>query len=86
MDIIKDYQVHGAQIIQCVSVRITLVVAKIKGFSIWRVDVKIAYFQSDNPVIRKIFIANSAPEFELSNKAFLGLLKPIYGLVDSGDE
>ena len=42
LDIMKDYLVHGAQIIQCVSVRIILVVAKMKGFRTWVVDVKLA--------------------------------------------
>ena len=34
LDIMKDYLVHGVQTIQCVSDRIILVVAKIKGFHI----------------------------------------------------
>ena len=42
LDIVKDYLVHGAYSIQCVSVRIILVAAKIKGLRIW-VDVKLAY-------------------------------------------
>ena len=86
LDIMKDYLVHGAQTIQCVSVRITLVIAKAKGFRIWVVDVKLAYLQSDKPLIRKIFIRNPAPEFELTPEQCLELLKPIYGLADSGDQ
>ena len=86
MDIIKDYLLHGAQTIQCVSVRIILVVAKIKCFRIWVVDVQLAYPQSDKQLIRKIFIKNPAPKFELSPEDFLELFKPIYGLADSGDE
>ena len=57
LDIMKDYLVYDAQTIQCVSVRIILVVAKIKGFRIWVVDGKLAYLQYDEPLIRKIFIA-----------------------------
>ena len=53
LDIMKDYLVHGAQIIPCVSVHIILVVTKIKGFHIRIVDVKLAYLQSDKPLIRK---------------------------------
>ena len=86
LDIIKDYLVHGAQSIQCVSVRIILVIARIKGFRIWVVDVMLAYLQSDKPLIWKIFITNPAPEFELSPEECLELLKPIYGLADSGGE
>ena len=41
-DIIRDYLVHDAQTIQCVSVRIVLVFAKIKGFRVWVVDFKLA--------------------------------------------
>ena len=65
-DIMKDYLVHEAQTVQCVSVRIILVVTKIKGFRIWVVDIKLAYLQSDKLIIRKIFITNPAPGLELS--------------------
>ena len=81
-----DYLVHGAQTIQCVSLHIILVFAKIKSFRIGVVDVKLAYLQFDKPLIRKIFITNLAPEFELSPEECLELLKPIYALPDSGDE
>ena len=50
------------------------------------VDVKLAYLQSEKPLIRKIFITNPAPKFDLSPQACLELLKPIYGLVDSRDQ
>ena len=86
MDIMKDYIVHGTQTIQCVSIRIIFVVAKIKGFRIWVVDVKFTYLQSNKPLIRKIFITNPASEFKLSPEVCLKLLKPIYGLADSEDE
>ena len=55
-------------------------------FFTWVIDVNLAYLQSDKPLIRKIFITNPAPKFELSSEEFLELLKPIYGLVDLGDE
>ena len=42
LDIMKDYLIHGAQTIQCVSIRMILVVAKTEGFRIWIVDVKLA--------------------------------------------
>ena len=86
MDIMKDYLVRRAQTVQCVSLRIVLVVMKIKGFHIWAVDVKLAYLQSDKPLIRKMFITNPAPEFELSPEERLELLIPIYGIAEPGDE
>ena len=76
---------QGAQTIQCVSVRIMLEIAKVKGFRLWAVDVNFAYLQSGQPLIRKILINNLAPEFELSPKEVFQLLKPIYGLADSDD-
>ena len=57
-----------------------------QGFRIWVVDVKLAYLQSDKPLIRKIFITNSASEFEPSPQECLELLKPVYSLANSGDE
>ena len=82
LDIHKDFIVHGAQTIQCVSVRIILVVAKIKRFRIWVVDVQLAYLKSDKPLIRKIFITNLAPDFVLSPEECLEPLKLIYSLAD----
>ena len=58
--------------------------AKVKGLRLWNMNVKIAYAQSDKPFIRKIFIINPALELELSPDECLEILKPIYGLVDSG--
>ena len=62
----KDYVVHGAQTIQEVSIRIIFVVAKIKGFRTWVVDVKLAYLQSDKPLIRIKLITNPAVDLELA--------------------
>ena len=73
----KDYLFHDAQAIQCVLARIILIVVKIKGFRIWVVDVNLANIQFDEPLIRKIFITNSVPKFELSPAEFVELLKPI---------
>ena len=75
----KDNLVHGAQTIQCVPFCIILVVAKIKGFRTWVVDINFTNLQSDKPLIRKIFITNSEPEFELCPEECLELFKPIYG-------
>ena len=73
----RDCIVHGAQTIQCVSVRIILVIAKVKGLRIWAVDVKLAYVQSNRPLIRNIFIKNRAPELELSPEEVIQLFKPV---------
>ena len=72
----KYYLFHRAQTIQCVSIRILLIISREKGFRVWVVDVKLAYPQSDKPLRRKIFITNPAPEFDLSPHEFLQLLKP----------
>ena len=76
-NLMKDYLVQGAEPIQCISVHIILVFAKINSFRILVVDVNFAYLQSDKPLIRKIFITNSAPELELSAEEFPELLKII---------
>ena len=85
LHIMKDYLVHGEQTIQCVSVGIILVDAKIRCFHIRVVDVKLIHFQSERPLIMNIFITNPAPEFELSPEEFLELLCLVYSLADSGD-
>ena len=86
MGIIKHYLVHGALTTQYVSIRILIVISKAKGLSVWVVDVKLAYLQSDKPLIRKIFITNPAPEFGISIQECFELLKPIYDYGDSEDQ
>ena len=61
-----------------------IVNCKSKGFRIWVVDVKLAYRQSEKPLVRKIFITNPVLEFGLPPQECLELLKPIYGIADSG--
>ena len=82
----KDYLVHGAQIIQSVSVYIILVAAEIKDLRVWIFDVKFIYLQSDKLLLRKMLVTNPAPELKLAAKELLELLKSIGGLADSGDE
>ena len=86
LDIMKEYLLHEAQISQCVSVRILLVIARAKGFRVWVVDIKLENLRSDNPFISKIFITNPSPEFDSSAQECLELLKLIYGFADSGDQ
>ena len=82
----KDYLIHRAQTIQCISVRIILVVAKINGFPIWVAHIKLAYLQSDIPLIKKISIINPAPKLELYPEECPEPLKLTHGLAGSGDE
>ena len=86
LDSMKDFLVFRAQTIQCVSVDIVQVVAKIKASRVWVVDVKLNFLQYDKPFVRKIFIANPAPVFKLSVEHCPRRPKPIDGLAKSGDE
>ena len=54
------------------------------GFDIWSSEVKVEYFQSTEPLRRRVFIKNPAPEFELSPEECFELLLPLYGLCDTG--
>ena len=62
----KDYLVHGAQIIQCEFVRMILVTTRNEDFCTCVVDLKLAYSQPGSLSVRKIFIPNTTSEFELS--------------------
>ena len=84
-DRLKLYIVHDSQTVHASSVRIVVCLAAIFGFEIWSSDVKLAYLQSSEPMTRRVFIKNPAPQFGLEEDQCLELLKPLYGLSDSGD-
>ena len=84
-DRMKALMVHSAAPLQPQSIRLLLALAAAHGFKIWSSDVRQAYIQSADPLSRELFITKPVPEFELQPEHCLKLLKPLYGLCDSGD-
>ena len=81
----KHYLVYGAQSLQPSSIRLLLAMAAMHCFDVWSTDVKLGYLQSSEPVARRFFVNNPAPEFELHPVECSELLRPLYGLSDAGD-
>ena len=84
-DKLKKMMVHLSQTLQPSSIRLLLGLAALHGFDVWTSDVRQAYIQSAEPLMRDIFIRNPVPEFALDPHQCLQLLKPLYGLCESGD-
>lgn len=84
-DKFKNMMVHSTTTLQPQSVRLLLALAAMHNFHIWTSDVRQAYLQSAQPLTRDIFIDKPVPEFELQPSQCLQLLKPLYGLCESGD-
>ena len=84
-DRLKHMMAHTTSTLQPQSIRLLLALAAIHGFDIWTSDVRQAYLQSTEPLTRNIFIKRPVPEFELDPSQCLKLLKPLYGLCESGD-
>ena len=84
-DKMKNFLVHGAQTFQPSSARLLLALSSIHGFDVWSTDVKLAYLRSSEPLTRRVFDKNTAPEFELEPEQCFELLRPLYGLSDAGE-
>jgi hypothetical protein len=59
--------------------------AAVFGFRHFSTDVMQAYLQSASKLMRDVFIETSQEKFELGLDHVLQLLKPLYGMPDSGD-
>lgn len=84
-DKLKQFMVHSSQTLQPQSIRLLLALATAFGFDIWTSDVTQAYLQSSLPLARDLFLNSNAPELQLTADQCLKLLKPLYGLCESGD-
>jgi Reverse transcriptase (RNA-dependent DNA polymerase) len=75
---------HDASTSKQQSTKLLIGLAAIFGYTIFPTDVTQAYLQSAEPLMRDVYFKPSA-EFELSVTQVLNLLRPLYGLADSGD-
>jgi Reverse transcriptase (RNA-dependent DNA polymerase) len=80
----KTSLVHDASTSKQQSTKLLIGLAAIFGYMIFSTDVTQAYLQSAEPLLRDVYIKPS-DEFELNANQVLKLLRPLYGLADSGD-
>lgn len=80
----KKSMLHPATNITIPKMRLLFALASIFGFRVWTTDVTMAFLQSATKGMRKIFV-EGLPEMELDANEVLELLRPLYGLADSGD-
>jgi hypothetical protein len=82
-DRLKDDLVHIASTVRHSHVRMIFALAAILGFDVWTSDVRQAYLQAATPLLRDGYIKTDV--ISLAQDEVLRLLKPLYGLSDSGD-
>ena len=79
----KHTVVHNSTNAKQSSIRLLVALATMLGFDLWSLDVKQAYLQSSANLRRDVFVRPK--ELNLAPDELLQVIKPLYGLTDSGD-
>ncbi len=66
------------------SARLLVALAAIMGFDVWAEDISQAYLQSANELLREVYLRPNR-QLHVPAEYELKLLRPLYGLADSGD-
>eukprot|EP00171_Calliarthron_tuberculosum_P008498 IDg8498t1 len=76
--------VHASPNLRQDSMRLLFAIASIMGFELWSEDICLAYIQGSTEIMREIFVCPKG-ELSLQPNQIFQLMKPLYGLADSGD-
>ena len=82
---LKKLMVHSSQTLQPSSIRILLTIEGAHQFEVWISGVGQASLQSSDSLYRDLCLRDLLPQFELDSHEALQLLRPLYGLCESGD-